>query len=224
MKTKFLLAGLLTLTACGESGRALYPLGEGLTWEYQISAESLMGQAGGQRIKVSHLPPRQLNGRTVVPQKLEIGPQSQFSFIVSDGTGVYAYARQLPGAVEPEIHSAPEYLLRFPLNVETTWEGKSEIALPMGQQVSVPTRTHIESVDETVTVPAGTFDHCVKTKAAGEVTANLGPFMGAAKIGLEEHSWFCPGVGMVKSVQKRESKHLLGGTGQIGMELAVFKR
>jgi hypothetical protein len=223
MRCAIVAGSFLLLVSCTGSERTLYPLGQGLTWEYQIAAGSMLGSAGGQRATLANLPERELGGRKVTPQKVDIGQQSHFSFVVSDQTGIYEYARQAAGAVEPEILATPSYSLKYPLKTGASWHGTTETNLLMNK-VSIATETTVESMDEVVTVPAGTFEHCVKTKTVGETSQNLGAFMGTARVTLEEYSWFCPGVGVVKGVRKESSNHLMMGSGQVSMELASFKK
>ncbi len=111
MRTRMVLGGLVLLAACGGADDTLYPLKEGQTWEYQVSAGSMLGSAGGQRVTLTNLPQRNLKGRKVTPQRVDISQQSHFSFVASDDTGIYEYARQNAGAVEPEILSTPSYYL-----------------------------------------------------------------------------------------------------------------
>ena len=97
---------------------------------------------------------------------IDIRQQSSFSFFASDDTGVYECARQSVDDVEPKMLSWPEYYLKYPLKVGASWDGGREAAL---KNAIIPTTTTIESLDETVTVPAGTFQHCVKTKRSDRV-------------------------------------------------------
>ena len=213
----------LLCVSCSGSDRSLYPLEQGLSWEYQIAAGYMPGSSGGQRMNVTNLPQRELSGRKVTPQKLDFVGQSNFDFIVSDQTGIYSYASQSAGAVEPEILAIPSYLLKYPLEDGALWEGATETVM-LDYKVRIATTTTVESIDEAVTVPAGTFEHCVKTKTMGERSENLGAFMGTAKVTLEEHVWFCPSIGLVKHVRKEGSNNLMMGSGQLSIELVSFKR
>lgn len=223
MRSIIVASSLLLLINCSGSDHTLYPLKQGMMWEYQIAAGSMLGSAGGQRATLTNLPQRELSGRKVTPQKIDIGQQSQFSFVVSDQTGVYEYARQAAGAVEPEILLTPSYSLKYPLKAGASWDGTTETSLLMNR-ISMATQTTVESMDEAVTVPAGTFEHCVRTKTLGEANQKLGAFMGTARVTLEEHSWYCPGIGMVKAVRKEGSNNMMMGSGQFSMELASFKK
>lgn len=158
----------------------------------------------------------------MTPQKLDIGQQSHFSFVISDQTGIYEYARQPAGAVDPEVLPIPSYSLKYPLKAEASWEGTREVNLPL-EKVSLTTQTYIESLEDVVTVPAGTFEQCVKTKTMDETSKDLGGSI-TANVTLEEQSWFCPDVGMVKSVRKEVGNHLVAGSKQVSIELASFRK
>ncbi len=113
--------------------------------------------------------------------------------------------------------------LTYPLKAGASWDGKIETNLIMNK-LTISTKTTVETLDAAVTVPAGTFQRCVKTKTVGETALNLGAFIGTAKVNIEEHAWFCTGVGMVKVVRKEGSSHLMGASGQFSMQLATLKK
>jgi hypothetical protein len=48
-------------------------------------------------------------------------------------------------------------------------------------------RAQIVSVDEKVTTPAGTFEHCVHVPETSPIEK-----------GLKDHKWYAPGVGLAK--------------------------
>jgi DUF3108-like len=56
----------------------------------------------------------------------------------------------------------------------------------------------IEALDEVVTVPAGTYRHCVKTTSAMSGSATVE----GVRATLDVHSteWFAPDVGLIKSI------------------------
>lgn len=90
--------------------------------------------------------------------------------------------------------------------------------------VSVTLKSTIESVDEVVTVPAGTFKGCVRVKSVGTTKKDVGAFMGIATIIVEHYDWYAPGVGKIKSIVKEKSNHLMVGSGEMTMQLETFKK
>lgn len=204
---------------CGQQETSLYPLAPGLSWEYQISAKKMLG--GGQAaMTVTNLPPRQLGGRDVVPQKMEALGRSAFTFIAQDNTGIYEHASQEDG--EPEIKKTPVYLLKYPVQVGTSWDDASKTEL-LQEKIPVTIKSTIESVTEAVTVPAGTFNNCVKVRGVGKAKKSMGLF-GVAKIDVESATWMCPGIGVVKSFKEEDGHNLLLGGGKASMQLASMRK
>ncbi len=183
------------LVACGGSSHTLYPLNEGHTCEYQVSISTMAHNAGftpmkfDTRMTVTNMPQRDLNGKRVTPQRADISQQSQFTFMAEDNTGLYEYARQTAGAVEPEILSTPVYYLKSPLKAGATWDGETETSL-LRRKISISTKVSVEAMQDIVTVPAGTFDDCVKTKTLGK--GEEGRNGGGAKVTVEEHTLAVP--------------------------------
>lgn len=213
---------MLFVISCSKGSDSYYPLKEGITWTYQISAASMFGAAGSQKIVVTNFASRDLKGKKVTPQKMDVNGQTSFSFIAEDESGIFEYASQTSGAVEPEIKATPTYTLKNPIQVGTTWEDKTKTALLM-EKVPFTLKSTIESKDETVTVPAGTFKGCVKVKGTGSAQKNTGIF-GVAQITIEHYDWFAPRIGMIKSIIKESSNHMMVGSGEITLQLESFKK
>jgi hypothetical protein len=72
-----------------------------------------------------------------------------------------------------EKENASDIILKLPPKANTSWDN--------GQATLV-----IESADETVTVPAGAFAHCLKLKISSKAS------------GWITYEWYAPGVGLVK--------------------------
>ena len=96
-------------------------------------------------------------------------------------------------------------------------------------RISVPIKSTIESIDEVVTVPAGTFKECLKIKSIGfakkvfreEQTSKVPvwPPKENVKVERERYIWFAPNVGRIKLIFK-EKKTSSGGA--IGITLSDF--
>jgi hypothetical protein len=227
MRTKVItLASLLFVMVfvggCGKGSDSYYPLDEGRTWEYQFSASSMLGPGGTQKIVITNLPDRELAGKKVTPQKVDVGGVSTFSFILEDANGICEYASQERGAPEPEIKPNPSYILRNPVKAGTTWQEQTRTHI-LQENVPFTLTSTIEGTDETITVPAGTFKSCVKVKGSGNAQKKLG-ILGDAQITVEQYTWFAPGVGMIKFMQKESSNHMMVGSGEIAFQLESFKK
>jgi hypothetical protein len=136
---------------------------------------------------MTNLAPREVRGKTVTAQKweLQVGGFSGavVTFVGEDDSGIYILGTQDLEGMELQIFRPPQYLIKNPLRVGTAWERE-------GQGSSV-----IESADEVVTVPAGTFKRCVRIK-----TVNITDDDASAR--LEDYAWYAPRVGWVKSVMR----------------------
>lgn len=212
---------VVILPSCSKSTETYYPLKEGRIWEYQMSAKSVSGHDSTVQVIMTNFAPRELKGKKVTPQKVDAGGQSSFIFISEDAEGIYEFATQLPGAVEPEFNADPRCFIKYPIKVGTSWDVKTTTSF-MVKGVPVTLKSSIESIDEVITVPAGTFKGCVKIKDMGTTKQNLGPFVGVVTINVEYYNWYAPGVGHVRSIMKEKSDKFLMGDG-VGPEVVTFQ-
>lgn len=198
----------------GEPAENYYPLKEGLTWVYSVSSN----KPGAEKITVTSLPPRQVQGKTASPRKWELPGGVKYYFIAKDAAGVYRYAEQKGDSGAPQIITPKVYYLKNPVARGTTWNTSTK--LPEGD---LKVNITVESVDETVQVPAGTFKNCVKLKHQGQMQPSGG---GAAPLSLTAHEWYAPGVGLVKSIftVKQSIKGKAAAQNTIIHQLESFKQ
>lgn len=184
---------LLILGACSKAPNRYYPLAKGRTWKYQITIKGGFGQQADATISVTNLPARPVHGKIVTPQKTAMQyhgqTQYEFDYMASDASGIYTFAVQHPGDVEPKVTSPVEYTLKRPIKVGSSWS--ASVDSPNGH--TEPGKATIEKLDDTVDVPAGTFRNCVEVHIVG--TAKRTP-------PEEQYLWFAPSVGLVKQVTK----------------------
>lgn len=213
----------MNLMVCCNSVESYYPLKEGMSWEYQFFLKSMHNNLGGQKMIVTNFAPREMGGKIVTPQKVDVLEQSSFVYIGESDDGVFEYAKQLQNAIEPEINPSPQYILKNPIKVGISWVVEYKTVL-LNQNSSIQLNTTIENIYETITVPAGTFENCVKVKCTGGIDKNLGRFKGKARIKVESHNWYAPGVGWIKSIIEENCNHLLVGYGgTISIQLDSYK-
>ena len=107
-------------------------------------------------------------------------------------------------------------------------------------RISIPIKSTIESINEVVTVPAGTFKGCLKIKSIGSAEKVFGeeqtskvplwPPKEKVKIERECYNWFAPNVGRIKTIFKEKKTSSGGATGitlsdfiEIIFQLETFK-
>ncbi len=167
---------------CDELGESYYPLKAGLRWEYIVISD----QGVTKKLLITNLAPREVQGKKVTPRKWDEGGHVFIEFMEKDGSGIYRYAEQLGEGGTPTLVTPKECHLKFPITEGNNWN----MTTKMGNSTLNVAFT-IESVSEDVTVPAGTFQDCLKIKQTGSDDA------GASLMGYE---WYAPKVGIVKSL------------------------
>ena len=184
-----LVCCLLPKTSCfGATAEDYYPLKEGLTWVYSVSSD----KPGVDKITVTSLAPREVQGKTASPRKWELPGGVKYYFIAKDGLGVYRYAEQIGDSGEPQVIKPKVYYLKNPVDVGTTWD----TATKMGEG-DLHVNIVVESIGEKVQTPAGNFENCVKLKHVGKVKPKEG---GTAPLSITAYEWYAPKVGLVKSI------------------------
>jgi hypothetical protein len=201
----------LGLAACGDRESDYFPLRPGWTWEYRVATDI---QSVGKQVSktlVNDRPRTELDGKRVVPR------------IAQDGR-VYYYAALAEGVAlvatreDRLISPAPpgEYVLKYPLEKGATWQVASRTHLLRRQVFTRGVRNVIidtpidltytvEALDDTVTVPAGTFRRCLRLHAEGTRKVDLGGGIGQVVLTVTSDEWFAPGVGLVKLVRSEDS-------------------
>ena len=196
-----------------------FPLDEGFTWNYTIKTD---GKAHDETMVIKTLPKKYLLGSKLIPRQIETGGKKTFEFFDKNDEGVYVYAAQESGIAKPELKEKPYFYIKKPYRVGNTWEGHYKTKHLM-EPVKFPIKVTIQSVDETVTVPAGKFSKCLKLTKTGEINENHGGYFGESKVIVEESLWYAPGVGLVKSEFNEMSNHRMSGPGHGTTLLESYK-
>jgi hypothetical protein len=200
-KTGLVIAVLLGLwcllpasARCDELGESYYPLKEGLRWDYVV----LSDKSPTKKLAITNLAPREVAGKKVTPRKWDLGGQIFIEFMEKDDSGIYRYAEQAGENGSPTLVTPKECHLKFPISEGNSWT----MTTTMGNN-PVTVNLTIESVSESVSVPAGTYRDCLKIKQVGSSDA------GTSITGYE---WYAPQVGIVKSMVTIRQKSKDGAT------------
>ncbi len=185
----FLSLSLPGFTLCyAQSDATYFPLKAGMTWEYSSTSD----KRETRKIIITNLAPQKVNDTTVTPRKWETGGASKYDLVAKDDNGVYLYGEQKSENAEPTILKAKAYYIPHSITEGTSWD----ITTKLGDDEVKLTLT-IEGVNDTVTVPAGTFKDCVKIKHVGN---NAPSEKKEAELSLLAYEWYAPKVGWVKSL------------------------
>jgi hypothetical protein len=217
-----LFAGLLP--GC-DAQPGYFPMQSGLTWQYEVNAypsdsDGVATSPGGRGVSTFRtLPARQLDGRQVSPQSVELGGRFAVSYHAEDGAGVHVVAVQESGEATPRL-TPGRLVMRYPLVVGGAWDDRSESMFLSGGRAELPGETRITSLDASVTVPAGTYTHCLELQFSGRGEVQRPSRSDLTPLRIDATSWYAPGVGLVKYVQRDRSPD---GSGTLIAELTAFR-
>ena len=136
-------------------------------------------------------------------------------------------------SLHPEFHEEKQLIIPAELSLETEWEHITFTRLlqktgPPQKTVfkivaEIPLEIEIESLSETVTVPAGRFENCLKVSMEGFVFKNAGNYIGLTMVSVEQTNWYAPGVGLVKMERLETTQRKALDKGTLSVELAKFE-
>jgi hypothetical protein len=215
MRTTGIVAVLLVSLSLLTSGpvradalsESYFPLKEGMRWEYTVTSD----QGQPQKLLITNLAPRDVQGVKVTPRKWELGGATFIELMKQDDTGVYRYAEQKGETAAPELITPMECHLKFPITQGNSWAMTTKVGTS-----ALSVSLTLESVSDEVKVPAGTFKDCLKVKQVGENDA------GTSVMGYE---WYAPKVGVVKSMVtiKQKTKEGIPSSEHRVYQLQSFK-
>lgn len=224
-------AGLfaLGLSGCDDRSADYFPLEKGTTWVYrQTVITRNRGNAGGfEKSQIAaaatDLAPRVIGGKRSVPRLFADGSILYFARV---NDGITIIGKSGPGEDAPE-EITPRYVLKLPLAVGATWTSNGETenlhrtflggygAINKPVAADGPIVFTIESLDDTVRVPAGTFHHCLRIHGVGSGKLDWGQPFGMLTVTMDVTQWYAPGIGLVR----RERKEGTGPDGPLGADL-----
>lgn len=203
--TRLLLGGVVVVAAlagCHHPDESYYPLRPGARSIYRLWGKSKDAHApevslDGFTFTTTVLPPRDLDGRQVVPEMVDVNGHLAYSYLARRAGGVYQVARQELDEKRIRSFTEPSCVLPLPLIKGRSCEATT-FETAAGVEFEISGTSKIEALDEVVTVPAGTYRHCVKTTSvmSGEATVE-----GVrATLDVNSIEWFAPDVGLIKSI------------------------
>jgi hypothetical protein len=187
-----------------------YPLKQGMTWEYV----SVPGGKAGKKIIITNLAPRQMDDKTIVPRKWDMGGAVKYVLVGRDEGGIYKYGEQKAENAAPVLTTPKEYYIKYPIAERSAWETVTNLG-----EARIKLTLTLESITEAVTVPAGTYKDCLKIKQAGTGPAN------GAELSITAYEWYAPQVGLIKSMAsiKKKAKGQPESTDTYTFELQSFR-
>ena len=221
----------ILLSACSAQHDDYFPLDAGKTWVYQMHYETMDGKWTIPYVISNLSSGKDKHGdKTYLRRSLD---GRVFHYQWDDaGLKMLQRSRIDVKSVNPQIYANSEYLYQYPINVGTRWRGQtqSQTLIKTGPPwktefrivTPVPVENVIESMDEAVTVIAGSFQHCMKIHQKGTIHFDAGNYVGLTEVKVDEYRWYCPGVGLVKSVRHETTTNEALDKGMMSLELERF--
>lgn len=235
MKRLTLIAAALLAAGCSRepSGDSYFPLDIGARWQYDVasdingiltretyiaSVDRTIDYAGGDQVWVR---------RVEAPGNIGIE-----YWLRKDKVGIARIAKRTDVEEQAKLDSNARTVLKLPVAAGASWMVPTEpfVIAPktdLGQrEVKMPkvlmTYT-IEAVDETVTVPAGTFKNCARAVGVGNLPLYIDAVQGFTDVPITNREWYCKGVGLVKVERDEPLTSILWSGGKITMELTDYQ-
>lgn len=230
-----LIAAALLAAGCSSQpqGDSYFPLDIGARWEYDVASDinntltrdtyvasvaRTIDYAGGDQVYVR---------RIEAPGSIGIE-----YWLRKDKVGIARIAKRSDLDEQARLDPNARIVLKLPVTKGASWMVPSEPFVigpktDLGQrEVKMPkvlmTYT-VEAVDETVTVPAGTYKDCARVVGAGNLVLYIDAVQGFTDIPITNREWYCKGVGLVKVEREEPLSSMLWSGGKITMELTDFK-
>jgi hypothetical protein len=212
------------------SADALFPLDAGHRWTYRVTTR--LGDDASER---ETLTLRTL-GREAVPALGDVAASRRRSdsgldyWLQADASGIYRVASKSDLDPEPVPDKPLRFVLKAPFVVGTQWQATTTAYLLMRRNEfpreirhthpKVPMTYQIEALAESLDVPAGHFDRCLRVRGSASVRIYADPASGWRDMPLTTLEWYCPGIGLVRMERSEPagSAFLTGGTRTLELE------
>jgi hypothetical protein len=227
-KIVFLLLFLLCI-ACSKNENSYFPLNKGVKWQYDVALITRDGLLN-QKYFFNNLGEGELNG---MPVYLRQSIDGSILYYSSSEEGIHYLGNIDSQSLHSEFTEDKQLILPNELSVGSEWEEKTVTRLlkktgPPQKTVfkiiaEVPLEVKIESLNETVTVPAGRFTNCMKISMDGFVFKDAGNYVGLTMVSVEQSNWYAPGVGLVKMERLETTQRKALDKGTLLVELVKFE-
>ncbi len=227
------------LSGCQEDSD-FFPLESDLSWNYRVTILPEVEPKELKKIVVSNLHPVTLTQSDDVAGNDEIETfrltprlreNNSLYYYFDDTEGIRRVAYQVRPTAPVHFEAQPRYVFKYPLEEGTGWEVPSRTYLlvrryPLDHDYRVTVDFNmtyqIESVSDTVQVPAGVFKNCLRTRGVGETVFIGDRGLGRVRVVVENIDWFAPDVGLVKTERRESTTTDLFGTSTLLIELENF--
>lgn len=233
MKKIYVLIFFLFILNCNRIEKDFFPLKSGKYWNYDVEILPNIEDKVFYKKNSFSLPK--------VSLKLNDKILNNIYPILREDNSIYYYSKNVNGVYREAIQfnnnssiiseSKRKLVLKYPIKVGNKWSSQSKTFLILRRYPYFDYRAttdfkinyEIKSVNETIKVPAGKFNNCIRLEGKGNATFIGDREIGLIKISINTTEWFAPGVGLIKTIRNEETDSDLFGKSKMVQVLNDFK-
>ena len=227
------LAACVLLAACkpGQDSQSYFPLAPGARWTYAVQTDA-DGTSSRQQQTISVLDERRHDGKPLFIRRSETPGNIGIEYwLRAQPDGIVRIAQRMDLEEIATLDAAPRTVLKLPLAVGASWRTptvtytvmhKNEYPREVKYGRGMPMVYTVEALDEKLTVPAGSFEHCARVVGQAELTLFTDPVRGFNKVPVTTTEWYCRGVGLVKLERMESLATMFYTGGKVVMELVEY--
>ena len=226
------LAVCVLLAGCKASQDSSYfPLAPGARWTYSVQTDA-DGVASRQQQSISVLDERRYDGKPLFIRRSETPGNIGIEYwLRAQPDGIVRIAQRMDLAEHATLDAAPRMVLKLPLAIGASWRAptvpytvmrKNEYPREVKYGRGMLMTYTVEALEDRLTVPAGSFEHCARVVGRAELTLFTDPVRGFNKVPVTTTEWYCRGVGMVKLERVENLATMFYSGGKVSMELVEY--
>lgn len=228
-----LLVTATLLSACGgnDASTPYFPLEPGARWDYEVREKNAVTELSRQ-LTIRNLDPIRVEGNRYARRLASDG--NEYWLAPADGALTRVGVRRAIDSA-PVMDDKPRMVMQLPPTDGQWWEVETrpyilERVEPFRERFSqdeskrIALHMRVASLDDTVEVPAGRFEKCLRLEGTALLHVLADARVGASEVPVTHTEWYAPGVGLVKLVRTEtlDTQAIVGGS--ITMELVGFER
>lgn len=223
-----LIFSLPLLISCSGPEPTYFPLQSGYKWRYDVAMTTRDGLEN-QKYILNNLGRSELNAEPVYARQSLDGTLLYYAIENDEIRYLGSDSRDVPGG---EFKPDQQIVMKQPLELNAKWEANSQTRLlkktgpPQKTEfrivARVPLEVTVDSLSDTVRVPAGIFSNCLKIRMTGSMMKDAGNYVGMTLINVEETRWYAPGIGLVKLERLETTQSDALDRGSLLVELADY--
>ncbi|MCP4410928.1 MAG: hypothetical protein GY807_24945 [Gammaproteobacteria bacterium] len=226
------LCMLCLLQACTDrtpETDSYFPLAAGLHWTYRVTTNSA-GTIKEERFEQYNADPDQMDD---VMHAVRVTDQGTRYYIRETGDGVFRAAKRTLVELYPRPDTPQRWILKRPFQLGNTWSHETHPYVlrrlqpyeeSLTKSVTFKMAYQIAALNDTVDVPAGRFENCIRVDGDAQLSLYTHGRTGYQDIKINTSEWYAPGVGLVKLARHEPLNGEVYTGGSVVFELDRFER